>query len=440
MQKKCVNIIADPLIPYNLLKKSTQKDNSFYITLNPTLEQVTLDTLISLTLEKFALNCKKFKTKLMEKKIQFPSAFKLDIKYDSVTKMKIDHPIIASLNQRIIFNPQFTNQKNLFEHLNYSGNVDFFDNEFLDEEFQAELLLTLLFWEILQKLKLRSDSDNYDIYIYPNRCNFFIVQNQISPFFSSNQTKSMNLLINTQTIQKIDNGLEINKEYELHLFDVHPPDEVINKGIIIQLRNMNENDTQINQYQNSKFEYRNLDQVTITPTSYYFIFSTLCQFEKKDELMHIITFDPSQPPKCQKCNINIHPDDFDTFYTKKGLYDVWEKGQLYLQQLAQFICPTFLLGNQNFKIMEDEKSQDLYVHFYQNHQKGKSQILNQEQNQDGFKQNPKIQDITEFVLLYKKLQVCSPFNPSSIKETDNQLLYSFNECLESDEEANQTEG
>ncbi|CAD8148288.1 unnamed protein product [Paramecium octaurelia] len=435
LQKKSVNLIeGNPSIYYSLIKKPTL-DNRFYIAVNPSKEQVSLDELISFTLEQFALYCKHLKTKLIEKNIQLPSVFKLDIKNDSVTKMKMEHPIMASLKQRLILNPQFTNQLNFFEYLNFSG------NDALEEEFFDELLLTLLFWEILERLKQRSGLDVYDIFIYPNRCNFYIVKNEISPFFSSNQTKMRNLLLNTQTILYIDNGLEINKEYELDLFDVHPPDEVISKGIIIELRNMNENDTQINQYQNSKFfQYRNLNQVTITPTSYYFIFSTLCQVEKQDELKHIITFNPSQQPKCQKCNIIIHPDDFDTFYTKKGLYDVWEKGQQYLQQRAQFICPTFLLVKQHFKIIKDEKNQDLYVHFYQNSQKKKSQILNQEQNLDPQKQNPQIQGITEFDLLYKKLQVCSPYQHYKTKETDNQILYSFNECLESDEEADQTNG
>ncbi|CAD8064836.1 unnamed protein product [Paramecium primaurelia] len=414
----------------NLVIKTTQDDN-FQIYLNSYFEQFQLDTLISYTLGKFALSCKYMKSKLLKQNIGFPSAFKLDIKNDSITRMKMEHPIIASPNQRLILNPQFINQKYLFENLNYEDNCLYHD------EFLEELLLTLLFWEILLKLQQRSQSDSYDIFIYPNRCNFYVVKNDLYPFFESNQTKMMNILLNTQTIQYINHELEIQKEYQIQFFDVHPPDEVINKGIIIQLKNSNEDEEKTQFSENQKtFEYFKYDQVTITPKPYYFIFSTLCEFDQNDELMHIIDFSPIEQPKCQKCKISIHPDDFESFYTKKGLLDVWEKGQLYLQQLAQFTSPNFLLEYQNFQIIRDIENQNLHAYFYQKKEKQKNSIPNQElvEFSNPLKQNANIQVIEEFFILYKKLQVSIPYKIQDIIVPDSQQQYQIKECLESDQE------
>ncbi|CAD8089770.1 unnamed protein product [Paramecium sonneborni] len=412
----------------NLVMK-TLKNNYFQIVLNSKLEELKLEELITITQEKFSLYCKYISRCLQMQKIELPSAFKLDIKNDLVTLQQMELPIIASPFQRLILNPQFINQKYFFENL-ANGSESFLN--YFDSIFFEELLLTLLFWYILQNLRQINETDSYDIYIYPQRCNFYIIKNNVAPFFKSEKLMMLNILLNSQTLPQINNDLEINQEYQIQLFDIHPPDKIVNKGIIIPIKNIiqqkqssMESDLEIQKY----FKF---DQVTITSKPYYFIFSTLCEIEKKDDLNHIIEFSTSGSPKCQICNYSIHPDNFDTFYTKKDLLDIWQKGQLWFKQQARLVSPIFLLGKQKFQIKEDENQENLLIQFY--FQNKKQDLILKDQQQQDLDQSEDTKEKLECLLLYKRLKVVQPFLNQKFDQVDSMQQYEITESLESDDE------
>ncbi|CAD8068821.1 unnamed protein product [Paramecium sonneborni] len=406
------------------LQIKTLQDNYFKICLSTKLEQLKLESLITFTLENFALYCKQIRRKLTMQKIQVASAFKLDIKNDSITLQTMEHPIIASPHQNLILNPQFINQMYLFENLTYESDT------YLDSLFFDELLLTLLFWQILVNLRKLSDLDFYDIYIYPNRCNFYIIKNDITPFFQTEQLKMMNILLNSQTIQLKKDDLEINQEYQIQLFDIHPPDKIVSRGTIIPIININQQEQQSIEQDQEILKYLNFDQITITSKPYYLIFSTLCEQDQKDEFKHIIDFSNSEYPKCKKCNLIIYPDDFDTLYTKKGLLDIWEKGQICLKQQAQFVSPLFfLLGKQNFKLKMDKDKENLFAQFYYKNEEGREKI--NEKAQSDLNQYENTKDKKELQLLFKKLIAKQPQLNSNLEQ---KLHYQVTESLEGDDE------